>query len=117
MKVTIGKEGCIVEKEKGDPRMGKESTFYYHLAKVLSEKFDRHFIRKETDKDGFMIGGQNVFYVRDAQKPYGCVYDHAYELRDVAKDFNAGKPVDLSYKLDREVYIERQAKKSKGVAR
>ena len=117
MKVTIGKDGCIVEKEKGDPRMAKESTFYYHLAKVLSERFDRHFIRKETDKDGFMIGGKDVFYVRDAKKPYGCVYDHAHELRDVAKDFNAGKPVDLSYNLDCAVYIDRSAEKSKAPSR
>ncbi len=116
MKVTIGKEGCIVEKEPGDPRMGKESTFYYHLAKVLSERFDRHFIRKEMVKDGHWVD-PHVFYATDTKKPYGYVYDHYYTLRNVAKDFDAGKPIDLSYELDREIYIDRQKNKSKGAAR
>ncbi len=116
MKITMDPDGLTVEKEPGDPRMGKESTFYYHLAKALSEKFDRHFIRKEAWKDGHLVDN-GVFYATDTKKPFGYVYDHMYHNRDIAKEFNQGLPIELSTWLDPEIYIDRQTKKSKGTAR
>lgn len=112
MKVSFEDNVCTVRKDDSDPRMGKESTFYYHLAKALSERFNRHFIRKEMSKDGHLVD-DHVFYAVDTKKPHGYIYDSDYAMRDVAKAFNSGEPLELIAELDRTIYKENVSNKTR----
>jgi hypothetical protein len=103
MKIKIEEQGVncgvvLVSKDETDTRMGKESTFFYHLAKKLSEVGfcgESHFFRKEMAKDGHYVDN-HVFYATNKERSVR-VYDNRYAIRDAAKAFNKGETLDLVY--------------------
>ena len=94
VRICITNDGCKVTKDAGDVRMGRESTFFYHVAKLLSKKLGIHFIRKEMDKDGHMVGPK-VFYAVDSKRRIGFYFPQ-YDSFDCAKDFDGGITVELA---------------------
>ena len=100
MKISIDEKKRVlyVEKESSDARMGKESTFYYHLAKALNAMKpygETQFIRKEMAKDGHMVD-DHIFYVTNKRRTIRA-YDGFYATRNVAESFNNGEAIDLYF--------------------
>ena len=98
MKISFNDKKTVlyVEREDSDTRMGKESTFYYHLAKVLNAMKlcgETHFFRKEMVKDGHWVDS-HVFYVTNKKRTIRA-YDGFYATRNVAESFNKGEVIDL----------------------
>mgnify|MGYP003186139398 CR=1 FL=1 len=100
MEIAINQktQTLFVKREPGENRIGKESTFFYHLAKELESKKifgSLHFIRKEMGKDGNMVS-DGLFYTRSNDQSI-MVYDEYCYTRAVEKEFNKGKTLELAY--------------------
>jgi hypothetical protein len=77
--------------DPGESSARNESDLFYRLKKVL-QSIGEDVIKKLMWKDGHMVH-ESQYYVR-SRKPrqvgaYG-VYDHYFNTRDAAKDYNAG---------------------------
>ncbi len=102
MKIEIEEKGIncgrILVTKDGDNKTNKESTFFYHLAKELSNMSfcgEKHFFRKEMAKDGHMVNN-GVYYITNKDRSVR-VYDANYAMRDSAECFDKGSTVDLVY--------------------
>ena len=99
MKIQIyDKYKKIFVQRQDDERIHKESTFYYKLVKLLNEhKFfsNNHLFRKQMSADGHLVS-DNVYYITNKTRNIR-IYDSNYALRDVARTFNKGEILDLSY--------------------
>ena len=74
-----------------------ESAFWYALKKLLISKgYD--VIKRNMEQDGHIMGDKYIFYVRDREWDF-CLFDHAYAIRAVNKDFNEDREVTLSYRI------------------
>ena len=77
-----------VTKTKGDPRVKNESALWYAIRNLL-RKAGEDVIKKEMSKDGHMVS-DGIFYVRSrkAGENSFMIYDHRYQVRDSAEDYN-----------------------------
>lgn len=83
----------LVTREPGAPRIGRESTFYYHVKKALQAE-GHPVVRQVPDKDGHMHGAP--FYIRDRRGAY-CWIDEQYAIRSASEDYNHGSAVYLTF--------------------
>ena len=95
MKIELKEDGLSVQREKGEPRIQYESTFYYRLAKEAAKKFGWDAIRKEMCKDGHMVD-DGRFYLVDRKRRF-AFFQEDWETYDVCKDyFNQGLEIVLA---------------------
>lgn len=104
MKVVLKRNGdrgvCIVTKEEGDPtfRSGgwstAESTFLYHVKKVLQENHD--VIKKRMWKDGHLVDeDQQYIRTRAKKNPSFAIWNNMYAVYDAGIEFNECGEVTL----------------------
>ena len=79
-----------VTREESDPKVYSESLLLYRLKLALNKKsFD--LIKKRMWKDGHMMGGDDMQYLRSRNrkaKPGYQIFDGRYALRLTTEDFN-----------------------------
>ena len=93
--MQINFEGRTIVVERGDgPRIGRESTFWYHVKRELRRMgFDA--ICKLMWKDGHMVS-DTQHYVRD--KKWGwALWQGDYAIRNPQTEYNRGEKVWLLY--------------------
>jgi len=91
MQIVFSKESSVIliNREKEEKPIKNESQFFYRLKQELQKQ--RHdVIKKLMDKDGHMMGGPEIYYIRERKWKW-CIYDHLYALRLVHQDFNKGQ--------------------------
>ena len=85
MKIQILKNKIIV-KRNNTKKIYNESTLFFKIKQELNNKgFD--LIKKEIHKDGHMMGGDGVYYLRDRNWKY-CFIDNDYQIRALYRDYN-----------------------------
>lgn len=99
MKVTLGEDACVVEREKGDPKMRggtfgtAESQLYHRMKKVLNAQ-GHDLVQRRTQADGHMYGCETTHYLRDRKWRF-CIVDGNWAMHeDAVHSFNTdGKAV------------------------
>lgn len=87
MRISLGPQLELgIHREPGDPRFYRESTFMYHVRNALRAK-GLDVISKRADRDGHMT---QAYYIRDRKWRFAW-WDERYQIRDISRDFNAGK--------------------------
>jgi hypothetical protein len=96
MKVEINGNQCVITKEAGDPKfygMSGESLLLYKIKQeLIKQGYD--VIKKRIQKDGHMIGDEEMQYIRTRNwkaKDFMMIYDGDYVFRAMTGDFNKGE--------------------------
>ena len=102
MNLEIAEGTLFVGRGKGDKPIYSESQLLYRV-KVELNNLGYNFIKKEMVKDGHLTS-EGQYYLR-ARKVKSlksgeiyCIYDANYQVRDAAKDYNAG---GVTYRIER----------------
>jgi hypothetical protein len=74
-------------------RYKSESAFWYALCNLLRD-LGYDVIKKEMVKDGHMVS-ERVYYVRARKQPGLMIWDEAYAVRSVSREFNNRGTVTL----------------------
>ena len=85
MKIEILKNKIII-KRNNDKKIYNESILYFKIKEKLNKKgFD--LIKKLIHKDGHMMGGPGVYYLRDRNWNF-CFIDNEYQIRSLQENYN-----------------------------
>lgn len=79
--------GITVKREEGEPRIYKETAFWYKLKGVLNRGYALDLVKRNMEQDKHMMGDKHTHYLRD-RKWRWCIYDGNYAIRFVYDDFN-----------------------------
>ena len=96
MKVRF-EEGMVeITRGAGEKAVSSESAFWFAVKMALRSQ-GHNVIKKLMAKDGHMVS-DGIYYVRSRNmaKPGAfAIWDDQYAVRNVAEDFNTGKPLTL----------------------
>lgn len=87
MKVTLAKREIVVEREDSE-KVYSESLLLHKIKVALIEQ-GHDVIKKRMWKDGHMMGGDEMQYLRE-RKWNWCAFDGDYALRLLHEDYNNG---------------------------
>ena len=99
MELKVKNGTATVVRTAKDKYIGSESAFW-HALKALLRSSGEDVIKKLMSKDGHMVS-DGIYYVRSRNMTRTgafAIWDDQYAVRNVAKDFNSGKPVTLKFK-------------------
>ena len=85
MKVTLNTHTLIAEREESE-KIYSESLLLHKIKVALIEQ-GHDVIKKRMWKDGHMVGGDDMQYIR-SRKGDWCVYDTQYALRLSTEPYN-----------------------------
>ena len=91
MKLTLDHSSMLIERETTDPKIYKESTFFFRLKNALQKK-GLDCIYKDASKDGHLMEG---YYIRD-RKWRWCMTDDDYAIRNAYTSFNASETIRMT---------------------
>ena len=93
VELKIEKHYCIVQREAGEKRCGKETEFYVRLKRTLQDQ-GHDVIKKLIQKDGHLMGDQYQYYIRERKWKF-AVYDGKYALRFIHTAFNHWETIQM----------------------
>jgi hypothetical protein len=88
--LTVVRAQTVVEK-----RIRNTSDFFYRLKSMLTV-LGLDVIKKDAGKDGNLTSEGN-YYVRDRKRRF-FIHDDLYQIRNIARDYNAGEEITLCIK-------------------
>ena len=101
MNLEIAEDTLFVCRGKGDKPIYSESQLLYRV-KLELNKLGYNFIKKLMWKDGHLTSeGQHYLRARKVPVKHGeieSIWDTNYQVRDAAKDYNAG---GVTYRIER----------------
>ena len=97
MKIELGKNKVTVIREKSDPKIYKESTFYYKVKlELIRLGFD--VIRKDPQKETHFCHLTSMSYYirgRKINDDTPMIFDNDYMIRSPCEDFNQTRQKEL----------------------
>ena len=94
MHITQSEGGMLkVHRDWHDPKIYRESTLFYHVARHLKTVYGLDVIRKDAAKDGNLTSEGN-YYVTDRKRRFAWHFSE-YQIAFAYERFNLGHPVYL----------------------
>jgi hypothetical protein len=93
MKIEITKNSLIARAENDREKYYTESALYFVIKKELNKRgYD--VIKRCPGKDGHLTSAP--YYIRDRKNKF-CWIDNNYAIKDLAKDFNNNRIIQLKF--------------------